>query len=267
MDPDISARLQALLPGAAPFSLSAGAPALAPRPLGVELSPLDALSGEGAALAERLLLANALAFGGPRPIPMPRWVLLDCALLPGAVIGAAVPKARAPGALIRALAAEGLPGEALLPAAAYCAAPALEPGLFVGFSLFSLVPGLARLMKAVALVAYGARRQLGVAQYGSPALRTHAALAPLEIVRAEVPLHERASEALIYCCEVPPREILAARALSPHEERFDLEIDPADTAALEDIRSRRRRGERVEIVWGPRRDRLRLRFPESPVGG
>jgi hypothetical protein len=91
----------------------------------------------------------------------------------------------------------------LVPLAEYTALCTPANGDVVGFSLFSLMPGLGLRAKALALLVMEARRQTGITQIDNVALRTHARFGPLEIVRLGVEVHSRPTTTLVYRLDVP----------------------------------------------------------------
>ena len=149
---------------------------------------------------------NGIAFG-PRGIPMPRWVMIDLALMPSAALITAMPQdayevmvhTAALGVvaprLIEVLESarkNGYTGP--IPVGGYCACPSAAPGRWVGWSLWSVVPGvgLGLAAKALALSVYRARQLDGVTQYDNAAIRVHARFGRLRVVAATVPLHTAA---------------------------------------------------------------------------
>jgi hypothetical protein len=78
-----------------------------------------------------------------------------------------------------------------VPVGGYCAAPSAEPGRWVGWSLWSLMPavGLGKAAKALALSAYRAQKLDGVTQYDNSALKVHTEFGALKILVATVPFH------------------------------------------------------------------------------
>ena len=156
---------------------------------------------------------NNLAFGG---LGMPAWVQLDCATLPSAMFGFAI--AREDCALdlwskLCALVARDFGDEAaaelegyegLVPVSEYCALPTPDPEVWVGFSLYALLPGLALGVrtKALALHCYGAGRQVGMTQYTNKAVQTHCAFGALRVVEAHAPPHSRPWDTFIYEVDV-----------------------------------------------------------------
>jgi hypothetical protein len=91
-----------------------------------------------------------------------------------------------------------------VPVSQYSAVPSLIPGEVVGFSLYSLLGGigLGVRTKALALHCYGCDTQMGVSQYNNPALRTHCAFGPLEIIQPVAWAHDLATETFVYRLDV-----------------------------------------------------------------
>jgi hypothetical protein len=145
---------------------------------------------------------NGISFGD-RGIPMPQWVMVDLILMPAAALVAGVSQrafadlvAAAPDNtrphLVRVqdeVRDSGYPGP--MPVGGYCAAPSAAGGTWVGWSLWSLMPGvgLGRVVKALALAAYRTRRLNGVTQYDNTALRVHTRFGMLRVLVATVPFH------------------------------------------------------------------------------
>lgn len=156
--------------------------------------------------------ANGFAFG-PRGLPMPNWVMIDLALMPSAMLFATVSKdlliERINSGGIDPLIRDGLQqvlaqAEMLnfqgpIPVAGYCAAPTADGNRWIGWSLWSLLPGLnlGYICKGVALEAYKAKYLDGVTQYDSKALRTHTKFGSLGLKCAHLDLHT-ASYSFVY---------------------------------------------------------------------
>ena len=154
--------------------------------------------------------ANQKAFGD---LGMPAWVQLDCATLPTAMTGLASRKRDLDPAFVQDLESRAdvgvLDDEALLPLAEYCALPTPELGHVLGFSFFSLVPGLGVRAKALGLMAMQARVQTGVTQIDNTALRTHCRFGPLLVHKRGVQVHSRPGTTLVYRLQVPDASTLA----------------------------------------------------------
>ncbi|MBK7583725.1 MAG: hypothetical protein IPI67_26465 [Myxococcales bacterium] len=146
-------------------------------------------------LVERYRDANALAF--PGDLTLPGWVLSDLYLLPSA-IGLLV----CPGSFLDVPTRKrlSLGPEDVAIAAAYYAAPTIEPGTFIGVSLLSLVPKIlaSAWVKALTLKMVRARRLRGVAQWASPAVRVHTRMGPLRVVSSVPGTHEFRAKSFVY---------------------------------------------------------------------
>lgn len=209
------------------------------------LDRLDALALENTGFSLALNRANCLAYdgsvdvgSGEGALGMPRWVLLDCALLPSAVFGFHVRRSLLPTDLADRIDPEG--AAPTLAVSEYIGVPGLARDLVVGASLFSLFPGfgLGRRTKALALLAGGWRRQVGVTQWSNPSLKLHLAFGPLRLLEKRVAVHSRPHETFVYGLDVPAPEVL--RSIFAGERRQAVALpEPAVT---------------VEPVSGPRLD-------------
>jgi hypothetical protein len=151
-------------------------------------------------------IINGIAFGD-RGIPMPQWVMVDLILMPAAALIAGLPQAEFADMVERSTFRFDTDVKQLLrkvqqdmrdsgyrgpvPVGGYCAAPSAEPGRWVGWSLWSLMPavGLGKAAKALALSAYRAQKLDGVTQYDNSALKVHTEFGALKVLVATVPFH------------------------------------------------------------------------------
>lgn len=172
-----------------------------------------------AAFGKILNYTNQLAFGGDTNMGMPLWVLLDCGILSSAVIGFGVPYEEADEELKQLL---QVPDDyrGLLPVSEYCACPTLEPGCVSGFSLQSQVTGkgIATRTKALAMLLYGANKQVGVTQFDNAAIRVHSRFGPMRITVHRPSLHTHASNSFVYKLSLPGKQRLAALARGEFDE-------------------------------------------------
>jgi hypothetical protein len=174
---------------------------------------VDVLDPKNAIFFRLMNVANARAFGD---MGMPAWVQLDCATLPTAMIGFAVRADGLDRSLVDDLRRRAelpiLDDDQLIPLAEYTALPTPMPGHVVGFSLFSLVPGLGLRAKAMALLAMGAVEQTGITQVDNLALKTHCRFGPLEMTKVGVEVHSKPRTTLVYRLRVPEPATLLALA-------------------------------------------------------
>jgi hypothetical protein len=174
---------------------------------------LDVLAPTSTAFFHLLLAGNARAFGG---MAIPAWVQLDCATLPSAMVGFAR-RARdidddVRADLCRRAGLSGVDDDALIPVAEFCALPTPRAGHVVGFSLFSLQPGLGLRAKALGLLVQQATTQTGITQVDNGALRTHCRLGPLVVDQVGVQVHSKPGTTLVYTLTTPPPSTLSALA-------------------------------------------------------
>lgn len=231
-----------------PFALVArGHRGLVPERCGdLVLQWIDALDPAHTAFCLAVNRANCLAYDGAPTVGghtgalgMPRWVMLDCCLLPSAVFGYSVPRAVLDEGLARLLDPEERCER--LAISEYIAIPAIDPQLAVGASLFSLAPGhhLGRRTKALALRALGRGLQIGVTQWTNPSLRLHLAFGPLLLLESRVWVHSRPAETFVYGLTVPEAATLEAMAMGTRASAGDLPtpdwvVDPRDREAVQD---------------------------------
>lgn len=168
---------------------------------------------ENAEFCNLLNRSNQHAFGGPSDMGMPLWVMLDCAILPSAMIGYMLPADLVDDGIWDLLDIDD-DYEGMVPISEYCAALSVEPGCVSGFSLHSALSGqgIATRTKALALAVLEARTQIGVTQFNNPAIRVHARFGPMEILTHRPAVHTHPEESFIYRLELPDRDTLIEMA-------------------------------------------------------
>lgn len=171
---------------------------------------------------------------------MPRWVLLDCCLLPSVMVGFEAPRTAIPADIAAQLDPSGTLD--WIAVSEYVGLPSVEPGRHIGISLFSLVSGLGLGVrsKAMGLRALGSSELIGVTQYASPGAAVHMKFGPLAVLNESVAVHSRPGETFTYRLDVPEPEILRqlmtgeirdAGAYTPEEWTPVLAFDPRDLDA------------------------------------
>lgn len=144
--------------------------------------------------AREYLAMNQYAFG---PLGLPRWVLADLYLLPGAIGLLRCPaRMLAPGLKERLV----LAGGEVAIGAAYVGAPSVVPGRFVGVSMLSFINGLqaSAWVKSLTLKMLRAEYVRGVTQWDNPAVRVHTRLGPMRLVGRVPGGHEYAERSFVY---------------------------------------------------------------------
>lgn len=175
--------------------------------LGNDLEVLEIEDERHAVFAQILNRGNQNAFGGPQDMGMPLWVMLDCAILPSAMVGFMLPRDLTPDEIIEKL---DVPDDydGPVPVSEYCACPTVRDGEVSGFSLHSHLVGrgIATRTKALGLCVYGATRQIGVTQFANPAIRVHVRFGPLEVLLHRPSVHTHANDSFVYGLDLPPVE-------------------------------------------------------------
>lgn len=209
----------------------------------------DPLCAEDVDYCLALNRANSFAHdGSPEPgtndgsLGMPRWVQLDCCLLPSAMVGYEAPRTAIDPEFADMLDPSGR--LEWIAVSEYVALPSVEKGRHTGISLFSLVSGagLGVRSKALGLRAVGSTELIGVTQYASPGVAVHLCFGPLAIVSETVAVHSRPGETFVYRLDVPAPVVLAelaegsrrnADAYNPEEWDIGARFDPRDEHARE----------------------------------
>ncbi len=156
--------------------------------------------------------SNQLAFGGKK-MGMPLWVMLDCAIIPSAMVGFMLDADDVPDDLWDLLDLDD-DYDGWVPISEYCAAISVEPGAVSGFSLHSHISnlGIATRTKALALAVLEAETQIGVTQFHNPSIRVHARFGPMELLVHRPTVHTHSEDSFIYRVELPSIETLEQMA-------------------------------------------------------
>lgn len=191
----------------------------------------DPLDERHQAYCTALNRANSFAHdGSPSPgkhstaLGMPRWVQLDCCLLPAAMIGYETRREYIPPTIADDLDPSGT--LEWIAVSEYVALPTVEPGRHTGISMFSLIEGrgLGLRSKALGLRAVHSSELIGVTQYASLGVAVHLRFGPLHIVSPSVAVHSRPGETFVYRLDVPqPEELNALANMTLRRMPIDLE--------------------------------------------
>lgn len=231
-------------------------------PFGLEVLDehvVDPLRTRSEAFLELLVRLDAATFG-PEGMPMPRWIFVDGAELPGGIVGFGQDARELSEAARRLL---RVPPEhrGLVPLSMYVAVPTWEPGVWMGHNLASLGPrlpdddlrGLGGVTKAVALRALRASGQLGVTQWDSRALHVHTRMGPLALVTAFTPAHSE-PRSLTYRAatdDAALRSLAREPGVTLRRPPAALHVRPDDEAAMRALQARIEAGERLAVVDRP----------------
>jgi hypothetical protein len=213
------------------------------RPFGCQAKYFEA--ERHPSLVERYRAANLYSF--PGELALPGWVLSDLYLMPGA-IGLLVCPANELKPPVRKRLELHPDDEAI--AAAYLAAPSVTPGMFIGVSLISLIPGIhaGAWVKARTLKMLQAKRLRGIAQWSNPSIRVHTRMGPIRIVGAVPGTHEFRAKSFVYESRLDDEalwgEAMARRLTLAPTHRMKSDDLPAITSLLE----RAEAGETILLV-------------------
>ena len=194
-------------------------------------------------IVKAYLSLNRRAFSGE--LALPGWVLTDLYLVPG-VVGLLV----APlGDLQLRFDTPDL-GDGRGIVAAYYASPSLRPGMFVGVSLISAVPGLRAgpRIKVLTLRMYRANSVRGVSSWDSKPIRAHSRLGPMQIVGSTPGPHERAARSFVYQTSLIDEEVLKAALTGSLDVPVLERPSVTDLDALGSLLARAEAGERLVIA-------------------
>lgn len=178
--------------------------------------PIEVLTIENEAnteFCELLNTSNQEAFGGRQDMGMPLWVLLDCAVLPSAVVGFMLPREHTPDDIIDKLDVDD-DYQGPVPVSEYCGCPTVEASTVSGFSLHSQLKGqgIATRTKALAMAVYGARAQIGVTQFYNPAIRVHVRFGAMEVLTHRPAVHTHPEDSFVYRVQLPGKKVLVNMA-------------------------------------------------------
>ena len=240
------------------------APALDLEPFGRVADFLDA--AKSARWIEHYHASNRAAFTGP--LSLPGWVLVDLYLMP-----AAIGLLTCPARLLSSGPALALGADEHAIAAAYYAAPSIEPGTFIGVSLFSFLPGAgtATIVKALTLKMLRARRQRGLAQWSNKSLRVHTRMGVLRLEGPVPASHAKAAESFVYAVDLSDERAWSVAMRGEWKPEpgapSDAWVPVAELPRLQELLERARGGERIEVLPpGLSEDgaRVRIRAWNSP---
>lgn len=215
----------------------------------------DALSAGEGLFSDQLIRLENRVFGAE--LAMPRWVLYDCALLPGMVAGFAIHRAHASQSILDICKPD--PNMEWIPISLFIIIPTLRSGEWVAHNLSSVnscLPveerfyGLGFMSKAFGLWYANVETCCGMTQWTSPAIKLHSHYGDMEVLTAFTPSHTY-SETVTYRVRVQPEQWIHFFTDQQHPEfsrRFKKtglivdRLDPSSIRALQD---------RIEAGEGP----------------
>jgi hypothetical protein len=210
---------------------------------------------------EAYLVSNSLAFGNPN-LKMQNWVYIDCVLMQTAVVGFAIPTAKAPSTLVNHYERDPwVDADKLdyIPISGQIASLGIDRRTLVGFSLFSLrrqiehidVHKLAHKTKYAALKVYRAEeldKYVGISQYDNKGLLTHTLFGKkMYIDQTTAPLHPLRDMSFTYSMKVDLDEGRILGDMSKSAGDYDFLLKADDLQSKLEMQGRIRNGERFYI--------------------
>lgn len=210
---------------------------------------------------EAYLVSNSLAFGNPN-LKMQNWVYIDCVLMQSAVVGFAVPVAKAPESLIDFYEKDPWVDVKTLdyiPVSGQIAALGIDRNSLTGFSLFSLrrqiehfkITKLAHKTKFAALSVYRAEaldKYVGISQYDNKALQTHTLFGKKMYIEQTIcPLHPLREMSFTYSMKIELDETRMLNGVSKSANDYDFLLKADDTKTKEEMQARMKAGEKFYI--------------------
>lgn len=250
-------------------------------PLGISIEPdhiIDPQQQRFGTLVRMLRLLDQLTFG-PFGMEMPPWVFYDCAVMPGAIFGLALPAAELePWARGAMQVPDGYNG--MVPISQFIAIPMLEGwragpdrpptswNVYTLESINQVSPGFApagvlRLTLALGLSVFPIEKLYATVQWRSPKLSSYADLGPLEILTAYTPAHSLPRTTSLRA-HIGPRTVehlLTAPRFHPTAPAANALLDIDDVAALRLLQRDLERGARAWLVGRPSHTGPRVHVP------
>ena len=186
--------------------------------IGVELDErhkYSCLSVNNAELIQLIQNLDKLSFGA-QAMAMDKWVIFDCAAMPGAILGFGISKEELAITDPDYLALLNVPDSyhGLVPVSFYMAIPTLQQDHWFGHNLSSMgsrlstpLPGLGLLTKILAIDLLKIRWMYGATQWGSNAIFIHSHLASMKLLSSFTPAHTHPAS-LCYLSEYQPKRMI-----------------------------------------------------------
>ncbi len=173
-------------------------PGFCMNPFDLEVHHVDPLVRSNGVFFDLINQLDGLSYGSKK-MAAEKWVALDCAMLPSAIVGLAKRVCDVDDEMREKF---DIPGnyKGLVPLTEYCAIPAIKDGVWIVHTLGSVDKGkgLGLATKILALKIYQAQRIRVVAQYDNVSLRIHSRISDLKLVTALTPAHTLANSTFIY---------------------------------------------------------------------
>lgn len=181
------------------------------KPFGLETEFISVLDTNNSEFFELLNQLDGLSYGC-KDLAMPKWVGLDCGLLPSVFVGLGKRVDKLPKELKEKFDMSG-DYNGLVPLTEYCAIQKKsinDIDEWISHTLASIVQGegLGLASKIIGLKAYGANEIVGIAQYDNPSLKIHSKISDLELISAKTPPHSDPDNTFIYKSKINKDSLL-----------------------------------------------------------
>ncbi len=180
------------------------------RPFGKGVTLVDGFAKHSGSFLDLINQLNGIAYGS-KSMAMPKWVALDCAIIPSAFVGLAKPIEKVPHEILSNFDfPTGYSG--LVPLSEYCAIPlAYGDNSWIGYSCATIESGkkLGLFSKLLALTVYKSEHFTGVCQYDNlPALKLHTSInGSIELQSTIAHAHAMPEITLIYSHKVAQNKL------------------------------------------------------------
>ncbi len=167
-------------------------------PFGKELVFIDVFDSMNAPFFDLLNQLDGLSYGD-KSLAMPKWVGLDCALLPSGFVGVGLSADTCPQDLAQKF-SPLTAYKGVVPLSEYCAIPTMQEGHWIGHTLASLVQGggVGFFTKLLGFTVFPITHYTGVAQYTNPSLKVHTKFSPLKLKTVMTPAHSEPLMTFVY---------------------------------------------------------------------
>lgn len=224
----------------------------------------DPLKVKDAFFINSIQKLDSLSFGG-QSMGMEKWVLFDCAMVPGFVFGYAIEVDKLSES------DQGIIGKKhslneFFPLSMYIAIPTIS-GDWFGHNLSSLnsllseeLSGLGLFTKAMAMSCFNIKKLLGATQWDSNALSLHLKFGPLKLLSAFTPNHSK-EESLCYQCETINPLMSLADDQKYYEPELELKNDTASWKHIQKLIEEEKKD--IYLLPETNKELIRLSFQKA----
>jgi len=203
--------------------------ALNTNPFNIPTKFIDIVDKNNKIFLDLLNQLDGISYGN-KNLAMPKWVGLDCGLLPSVFIGLAKPKDQTEDKILKKFSIpSGYKG--LIPISEFCALQKLENKKNNTMVVHTLAcieqnKGLGFATEVVGFKIYNAHKIFSIAQYNNHAIKIHSKIANLNLITTTTPMHELSDQTFIYECNIPTNleKLLVNGNIKP--KKYDFLLNP-----------------------------------------